>query len=140
MSQECLFCKIIAGEVPSQRIYEDEKTFAFLDIHPVNPGHTLIVPKKHSENLLDTDEQIVAAVMSTTQKVAQAVTTALRYKAFNIGINNGSDAGQVVFHLHVHMMPRHSKDGYTMWAGRKYPEEDDLKQIAEKIRQSMSRQ
>lgn len=133
--QDCLFCKIIAGEIPSTKIYEDEKTFAFLDIKPVNPGHTLVVPKQHSTQLLDASDETVRELMSATRKIAQAVVSALGLEGFNIEVNCGAVAGQIVSHLHLHIIPRNAEDGLKHWPGTPYPEgAADL--MAEKIRTS----
>ena len=81
---DCLFCQIIAGQVPAYKIYEDDNVLAILDINPVNPGHTLIMPKKHSVNMLDADEAVLQAMILVTQKVAQAILAAYEYDAFNL--------------------------------------------------------
>ncbi|MEK7606395.1 MAG: HIT family protein [Patescibacteria group bacterium] len=112
---DCIFCKIIAGEVPADKVYEDDTTIAFIDVHPINPGHTLVVPKKHYENILDTPKDVLAAMIQTAQKVAKATMAAVDAPAVNIGMNNGAEAGQVVFHSHFHVIPRFANDGYKSW-------------------------
>lgn len=129
-----LFKKIIAGEIPCEKIYEDDHAFAFLDITPVNPGHTLVVPKVWSENLLDTDPEILGHVIKAVQKVAQAVIKATGAKGINIHQNNGETAGQKVFHLHFHVIPRHDGDGYELWHG-KGADASALKEMGERLRQ-----
>src|SRR3989344_7621350 len=120
LMNDCIFCKIVRGEIPSQRIYEDADTFAFLDIHPVNPGHSLVVPKKHSENLYDMDDHVLAAVMRSVQKVARAVKSAVQADGVNLGMNNEEAAGQIIFHPHFHVIPRFKEDGYKHWGKRSY--------------------
>ena len=129
-----IFKKIIAGEIPSEKIYEDDHVYAFLDIVPTNPGHALVVPKVWSENLLDTDPEILAHVMSAVQKVARAVKQATGADGINIHQNNGEAAGQKVFHLHFHVIPRFANDGYELWHG-KPADPASLKELGEKIRQ-----
>ncbi|MBI5456710.1 HIT family protein [Candidatus Kaiserbacteria bacterium] len=130
---DCLFCKIIRGELPTNKIYEDEKTFAFLDINPVNPGHTLVVPKKHAVDVFEIDEEEWNAVMGAVKKISLAVEKALQPTGINLGMNNKSGAGQVVFHAHVHIMPRFQNDGHELWKGKPYGAGEAAK-IAEKIR------
>lgn len=110
---ECIFCKIINGEIPAHKIYEDDQTIAFLDILPVSEGHTLVVPKAHSESILSADHQDAAAVVATIQKIAPGLMKGVGAAAMNIGVNCGEAAGQVVFHTHVHLMPRRSGEPRT---------------------------
>lgn len=131
---ETIFSKIIAGEIPCEKIYEDDHVFAFLDIAPTNPGHTLVVPKVWSENLLDTDPELLAHVMKAVQKIAKVIKTATGADGINIHQNNGEAAGQKVFHLHFHIIPRFTDDGYHLWHG-KPADPESLKLMGEKIRQ-----
>ena len=101
---ECIFCKIAKGEVPSHKIYENEDFLAFLDINPVNPGHTLVVPKKHCENMLDASEADLCSLISVIPKIARAIMASGQYEAFNVAMNNGAIAGQVIKHLHFHII------------------------------------
>ncbi|MBS3176696.1 HIT family protein [Candidatus Woesearchaeota archaeon] len=130
---DCIFCKIIEGKIPSSKVYEDKDTFAFLDINPVNKGHALVVAKKHTADLLDTDSVMLGKLMVTTQKVAHAVIKGVGADGFNIGINNKSAAGQLVFHLHVHIIPRFSGDGLKHWPGKKLTEQE-MRDVQEKIK------
>src|SRR3989344_179145 len=107
---DCLFCKIVAKEIPSTPVYEDEDVYAFLDIHPVNPGHTLVVPKKHCSGFLDCDPYIVTRWITVTQKIAQAMKKGLDLAGLNLEQNEGAVAGQVISHLHIHIVPRHAED------------------------------
>lgn len=119
---DCLFCKIVSAEIPSARVYEDEDVVAFLDIKPVNPGHTLVVPKKHSAAFHDADPATLERLIVAMQKIANAVTNATETQGFNIEQNNGEVAGQVVPHLHFHIIPRTKEDGLKHWPGTPYGE------------------
>ncbi len=133
---ECVFCKIIKGEIPSVKVYENHKVVAFLDINPVNPGHTLVVPKEHFENLLDGGEEILKEIMFTIKKVAWGITKAFDLKGFNVGQNNGAIAGQIVPHLHWHIIPRFENDGLEPWPRKGY-KEGEMAEIGEKIRKEI---
>ncbi len=135
-SLDCVFCKIVRGEIPSYKVYEDDDTLAFLDIHPNNPGHTLVVPKKHFENLYALDDHHLAALMRTVQKIAKAVKPAVAAGGINIAMNNEEVAGQIIFHAHLHVIPRFREDGYTHWGKRAY-KPGEAQQVAEKIRRSL---
>ncbi|MBU1126640.1 MAG: HIT family protein [Patescibacteria group bacterium] len=132
---DCLFCKIIEGEIPSHKIYEDDKVFAFLDISPVSKGHTLIIPKSHSENLTQGTEESAADLFKTVHHLAPKIMTALEATAYNIGMNHGADAGQLVFHTHVHFMPRYA--GIPRTFEKQHPSQEELAAVAEEIRQGM---
>lgn len=116
--KDCLFCKIIKGEIPSYKVYEDENTFAFLDINPNNIGHTLVVPKKHSRNILDIEKDDLCAVYETSKIIAKAIMKGLKVDGINIISNNEPAAGQLVFHSHVHIVPRLETDGFRHWQGK----------------------
>ncbi len=133
---DCLFCNIAAREIPGEIVYEDDRTLAFLDIRPINPGHTLIIPKRHAENFAVTPPEDIAAVMAAAQKLAPAILRATGAEAFNFSTNNGRAAGQVVFHTHFHLMPRLPKDGYEHWRGPDVPA--DLASVGEKIRAALA--
>ena len=111
MSADCLFCKIVRGEIPAQKVYEDASSFAFLDIHPLADGHTMIIPKAHYERLEDMPVAEAGKIFETVRRVTEAVQRALNAPATTIGINNGKAAGQVVPHLHIHIVPRSPGDG-----------------------------
>ena len=133
MAEDCIFCKIIAGEIPSAKIYEDDKVLAFLDINPINPGHTLVIPKAHSGNLSAASEDDLVAVIKAVKKLAPAVIKGVGAQGLNLGVNNGAAAGQIVNHLHFHIMPRFEGDGYQLWGGKPY-KEGEMEEVAEKIR------
>lgn len=111
MSADCTFCKIVRGEIPAQKIYEDDSSFAFLDIHPLADGHTMVIPKAHYEKLEDMPLQKAGKIFEAVRKVTEAVQKALNAPATTIGINNGKAAGQVVPHVHIHIIPRFPSDG-----------------------------
>jgi histidine triad (HIT) family protein len=138
MPNDDLFCKIAAGEEPAHKVYESENVIAFLDINPVNPGHTLIVPKKHYNDLLAADNEILQEMILVTRKVAAGIILAFdEYDAFNLQLNNGRLAGQVIPHLHWHIIPRKSGDGLSPWPGKQY-EEGEAEEIAQKIKNQLA--
>jgi len=107
----CLFCKIIAGEIPSARVHEDDQVLAFLDIGPLQPGHTLVIPKAHYVRLTDMPADAMAALGSVLPQVARAVMQVTQAEGFNVFQTNGACAGQVVGHVHFHVIPRRPDDG-----------------------------
>lgn len=129
---DCIFCKIVKGDIPSSKIYEDKDVLAFMDIVPVNQGHCLVIPKKHYEDILSTPDEELAKTMKVAKKVAHAVMEATSAQGFNLGVNNRKAAGQVVFHTHVHIMPRFQGDGLKLWPG-KPADPKELRQLAGKI-------
>jgi histidine triad (HIT) family protein len=102
----CIFCKIVRGEAPAHKVYEDERVLVFMDLFPVTDGHTLIVTKEHFENLFEAEEESLQAVVTTSQRVARAIRTALEPDGLMVFQLNGRAAGQSVFHYHMHLMPR----------------------------------
>jgi histidine triad (HIT) family protein len=131
--EDCIFCKIINGEIPCTKVYEDDKIFSFLDIAPVSKGHTLVIPKEHHKDLLDMPDNILAEVAKATKKIAKAVVKVTRATGFNLHQNNGPKAGQGVMHFHFHIIPRHEDDGLKHWPQGSYEEGED-KKIAEDIK------
>ncbi len=132
--ENCIFCKIADGKIPSAKVYEDDKTIAFLDISPASKGHCLVIPRKHSESLDKMQSEDAAAVINAAQKVAKAVHGALKADGYNVLMNNGKEAGQVVFHAHLHVVPRFKGDGIMIkWEHKKY-ENNEVNEYAEKIR------
>jgi histidine triad (HIT) family protein len=134
--ENCIFCKIIEGEIPCTKVYEDADTLAFLDINPINPGHTLIIPKEHYMNIFETPEEVLTKMMQTIKKVAHGISAGLGITDMNIGMNNGAISGQTVFHSHIHLMPRHEGDGYTLWHGQPY-HNGEAETTAEKIKNAL---
>lgn len=137
MSADCIFCKIVSGELPSFKVYEDDAVLAFLDIRPVNPGHTLVVPKRHSQNIFDVPSEDWAAVTNIVRTVAHAVEKAVGADGININMNNREHAGQVVDHLHVHIIPRFKDDGFKLWHQSSY-KDGETEKVREKIRAQLS--
>ena len=109
---DCIFCKIVAGEVPAHKVYEDDFALAFLDISPTTPGHTLVIPKEHHEKFDDIPEETLGSYMNAVQKVSKAVDA--YSEGFNLLQNNGRVAGQLVFHVHFHVIPRRAGDGVSI--------------------------
>jgi histidine triad (HIT) family protein len=114
----CIFCKIVDGSLPSFKVYEDEKTYAFLTIEPVNTGHTLVIPKEHVPNVFEATPETWSEAQETVRKVAHAVEHAVQADGVNINMNNREHAGQVVDHFHIHIIPRYAGDGITHWPQR----------------------
>jgi len=108
---DCFFCKIIHKEASAEIIYEDDSAVAILDIHPCSPGHTIVLPKFHAENILDLPEEKISGVFQAVKKVATSLKKALKPDGFTIGINHGKVSGQAFEHLHIHIMPRWFNDG-----------------------------
>ncbi len=131
MKNNCIFCAIAAGEIPSFKVYEDDVVLAYLDINPFTEGHTLVIPKAHSEGLLDTDDATLAAVIARVRKVAAHLKAALPCDGFNILQNNGEAAGQTVKHLHFHIVPRRGSEpiAFESHAG----DMEKLKALAERV-------
>jgi len=119
---DCLFCKIVAGEIPSYKIYEDKKFLAFLDINPVNKGHILVIPKKHSKNILEMEDNLVKEMTILTKKLAKNIKGKLNADGINIISNIDASAGQIIFHTHTHIIPRFKDDGFKHWKGMGYQE------------------
>jgi len=120
---DCIFCKIVAGDIPSERVYEDEACIAFLDINPIAPGHALLVPRAHCADLLDAPPETLAALLAAAPTVARAVMAATDGEGFNVFQFNGACSGQEVFHLHVHIIPRRPGDGVSyQWRQGTYGE------------------
>lgn len=131
--EQCIFCEIVKGTIPSHTVYETDTVKAFLDINPVNPGHTLVIPKTHYRDLSDASSEVVADLAKTVHKLAPLVVKTVGAEAFNLGVNSGRDAGQIIFHLHWHIMPRFLGDGHQLWKGKtEYAEK--LPEVAERIR------
>ncbi|MCW9054506.1 MAG: HIT family protein [Candidatus Pacebacteria bacterium] len=128
-----LFDKIIRGDVPSEKIYEDEYTYAFLDINPNNPGHTLVVPKVHSTNVLDITEDDWVHLMKTVRLLAPKVKEAMEADGVHVYMNNEPTAFQEIMHTHVHIIPRHKGDGFHPWKGTPYSSEE-ISKVGDAIR------
>lgn len=134
---DCLFCKIVSGEIPSHKVYEDDKFLAFLDINPVNLGHTLVIPKDHYETLFDTPDGVLSEILPIAKKIARVVMEVTGAGGFNLNQNNYSVAGQVVDHLHFHIVPRFEDDGLELWPGEQYEDDNKAEELAKKISQNL---
>ena len=130
---DCLFCDILAKKFPAVFIYEDEKVAAFLDIKPVNPGHTLVVPKAHFENVFDASAEVLRDMAAAAKRIALAIRVAAHADGINLIMNNGRAAGQLVPHIHLHVVPRLLTDGFRHWKGEPY-KEGEIEKVAAEIR------
>jgi histidine triad (HIT) family protein len=134
---DCVFCKIAAGAIPSTKIYEDHLVLAFLDIGPISDGHTLVIPKQHFERLHSCPSEILNHAGSQIAKIAKAVIAAVNCDGYNLLCNNGRAAGQLVDHMHFHIIPRNTNDGlFERWPSYKYPE-GRIERIAAEIRRNL---
>jgi histidine triad (HIT) family protein len=131
---DCIFCKIVAGEIPSHKIDEDDKTLAFMDINPWTRGHALVVPKEHSRNIYDAEPDDLAAVHLAAQQVAQRMRERLNCDGINVLQSSERVAMQTVFHTHVHVIPRYSDDGLRLPAHPQAADHDELAGLAEQLR------
>ena len=131
---DCLFCKIVAGEIPSHKIDEDDKTLAFMDINPWTHGHALVIPKEHSRNVYDVDPADMAAVMETAQRISLRMRDRLGAEGINLLQSSEPVAMQTVFHTHVHVIPRYSDDGLRLPAHPNPAEHEELAGLAEELR------
>ncbi len=139
MAEDCIFCKIVKGDIPSAMVYQDEQVFAFLDINPISPGHCLVVPKSHFEQISDCPEPVLSALMRPIGAIARAIVSAVGASGYNVLNNNGRSAGQLVDHVHFHVIPRKVADGvFHRWPAGKYPP-GQMEQTALKIREALSR-
>ena len=134
MKNNCIFCAIAAGEIPSFKVYEDDLVLAYLDINPFSEGHTLVIPKAHTEGLLDTEDATLAAVIARVRKVAAHLKTALPCEGFNILQNNGEVAGQTVKHVHFHIVPRYAGESSVITFENHTGDMAALKALAERVR------
>jgi histidine triad (HIT) family protein len=132
--KDCVFCKIIAGEIPAAVLAENGQAISFLDIGPVNPGHALIVPRRHVVDLLGLTQDELCAAMLMTRRVAAAVVEATGSPAFHILQNNGEAAGQIVRHVHLHVIPRSPADGFALGWRQTEPEQGQLEGLRQAIR------
>ena len=132
MKNDCIFCAIAEGEIPSFKVYEDELVLAYLDINPFAKGHTLVIPKRHAAGLLDADDEMLAALVVRVKKVAAHIKDTLGCDGFNILQNNGEAAGQTVKHIHFHIVPRWNGDPLVFSNSK--GDMDALKALADRLR------
>jgi len=133
----CIFCDIVDGKSGAEIIYEDENVLSFLDIRPVNYGHTLVIPKNHYENFISVPTKEMDAVIKATQNISDAVSKSLKTDGFNIVANNGTAAGQSVFHFHFHIIPRYNTDKFNFRPELKNYGSVSMKEFADKIRNAV---
>ena len=132
--EDCIFCKIAAGKIPAAKVYEDDNVISFLDIMPANKGHCLVVPKKHYETLLDINDEDLKNLITATKKIAKALSLSIGNGSYNVVMNNGKEAGQLVDHAHIHIIPRFKGDRLRIkWSHKKYTNEE-MKKVQEKIK------
>jgi histidine triad (HIT) family protein len=131
--QECIFCKIVSGSIPAVKFYEDDEILGFMDIHPNTRGHALVIPKDHVENIYGLTAEISARLMIAVQKISVAIKNAVDADGINIVMNNESAAGQIIWHAHMHVIPRYNEDeGYI---GKKHTYiAGEMEEIANKIK------
>lgn len=135
---ECIFCKLVRGQIPAAKVYEDELTIAFMDIGQATRGHVLVASKRHAVNLLELTAEETGAVMQTAQRVAAAVNKAFDPDGINIFQANGAPAGQTVFHFHLHVLPRFKGDSMSVVWQREEPGSVVLGRLAEQIKEQLA--
>lgn len=137
MSDDCIFCAIVDGEIPSRTVYEDEETLAFLDANPLAPGHVLVIPKSHHERLDELPDELAGAVLERLHQLVSPVESAVDADGSNVAFNNGSAAGQEVPHVHGHIIPRFEDDGgrpiHVVAGSRPELSDEELDSIADNI-------
>jgi histidine triad (HIT) family protein len=134
---QCLFCRLVAGEIPAARVYEDAHTIAFMDIGQVTPGHVLVATRRHAATLFDITPAEAAAVMQAAQRVARAVQAVFDPPGLTLLQANGREGGQTVAHFHLHVVPRHAGDGIALSWPRKEPGADVLQGYAARLRAAL---
>ncbi len=140
MQPDCPFCRIVAGTAPASIVYQDEAAVAFLDLFPIQEGHTLVVPREHVTDLASCPEPLAARLFAVASRIAPVVAGALSAPAFNVWTANGRAAGQEVFHLHLHVLPRYQRDSFGLRFPPSYPtqaERSELDALAERIRSEL---
>lgn len=135
---DCVFCRIVAGQIPSTRVHEDEHTLAFMDIGQVNPGHVLVAVKAHAGNLFELSDVQAVEIARASARVARAIRDAFQPEGLSVYQANGKAAGQTVFHYHVHLLPRHSGDGMELTWPVKNPPRERLEDDAARIRSALA--
>lgn len=140
MSDTCIFCRIVRGEIPSTRIYEDDDVLAFMDIGPIVKGHALVIPKQHYDPVTAVPPALLGKVIAVVQKIAKAQLDGLKADGVNIHQSNGRIAGQVVPHAHFHVIPRFNDDGHRWnWNARKYDDPAEMDSLAGTLREAINR-
>jgi histidine triad (HIT) family protein len=137
VSDDCIFCKIIEGKIPCAKVYDQGGIFAFLDIAPVNKGHALVVPKKHHATLFDLPPDLGRELLTALKLVGQAVMQATGAAGLNVGMNNFEVAGQLVHHVHFHLIPRHEGDGLKLWTQHAYESGEEMQKLAQAVKKAI---
>jgi len=138
MNPDCIFCKIVTGKLPACKVYEDADTLAFMDIGPIVKGHTLVIPKTHYDPLIQTPTKVLHQLITVVQRIAAAQVHGLKADGVNVIQSNGQAAGQVIPHIHFHVIPRFLEDGHSWnWRPRAYAAPDEMHKLAENIRQAL---
>lgn len=141
MSAHCVFCSIVKGEIPATKVYEDDEVLAFMDIGPVVKGHTLVIPKSHHNPITDTPVTVLQKLIAVVQRIARAQFAGLKADGINISQANGQTAGQVVPHIHFHVIPRFASDGHHWnWTPHKYETSAEMQDYANRIRLALDHQ
>lgn len=138
MSEDCIFCQIVAGEMPSHAVYESDAAYAFLDVNPLARGHTVVVPKGHYERLGDMPDDVAGGLFQAINEITPAVEAAVDAPASTVGFNNGEEAGQEIHHAHCHIVPRFEGDGagaiHTLFDGVADVSDEEMSDLADEIR------
>ena len=132
-TEECIFCKIIRGEIPSKKVYDDKDVLAFLDINPANPGHVLVVPKKHADDITKSDDEDLAKAMKVVKNITASLKERMNAIGVNVVQNNGKHAGQLVAHTHFHVIPRYENDMVIISYQRKQLSDAEMEEIRKKL-------
>lgn len=138
MPNNCVFCRIVSGELPAERIYDDERVVAILDLAPANKGHALVIPKKHYKTFEELTEVDLQALIAVAKKVARGMLSALHADGVNVHINSGRAAGQLIDHAHIHVLPRFKDDGLAFgYDAKKYADQNEMRDFAQRIRKAV---
>lgn len=138
MTEDCIFCKIVAGELPSTKLYEDDDTLVFMDIGPVVKGHALVIPKEHYDPITKTPPEVLQKLITVVQRVAQAQYDELGADGVNVSQANGSVAGQEVPHIHFHVIPRFEDDAHSWnWKAGQYDSQEEMQDKADRIKNGL---
>ena len=135
--ENCVFCRIVRGELPASVVYQDELTMAIMDIGCVNPGHMLVIAKPHADNLYGVDDALAAALFRTAARMARAAERTLKPEGVSVYQANGKAAGQTVFHVHIHVLPRWENDGMTLTWPMRNPSREELEKMAAQLRAAL---
>ncbi len=135
--ENCVFCRIVRGELPASVVYQDELTMAIMDIGCVNPGHMLVIAKPHADNLYGVDDALAGALFRTAVRMARAAEKTLKPEGVSVYQANGKAAGQTVFHVHIHVLPRWENDGMTLTWPMRNPSREELEKMAAQLRAAL---